>query len=231
MLLTSGQVSVILSTIIIFLLTSALFLSGYVVQQKTVANLRAAIRPPPKPIHTNLYQPPAPPSTSPKENSPDAAAAAAAQQLIQIPLSHPNIPGISDDEADWAARRRAEAAAAAADTIAAAPPEAPEGDIKTNIDPPATHPADNDDATAAYNEAPSPELPNPSSPSFLERVKALWRFSLGARGASSSGFDMSEGLSRAERRRLFRVEIERAAEAEAKIRGDGNPFVYRKRIE
>ncbi|OAL54999.1 hypothetical protein IQ07DRAFT_531624 [Pyrenochaeta sp. DS3sAY3a] len=57
LLLSSGQVSAILSAVIVFLFTLALFLSGYVLQQRYVHNLQAAIKPrlpkplpPPKPI-------------------------------------------------------------------------------------------------------------------------------------------------------------------------------------
>ncbi|KAL6705426.1 hypothetical protein ACN47E_006691 [Coniothyrium glycines] len=57
LLLSSGQVSVILSAGIIFMFTLALFLSGYVLQQRYVHNLHVAIKPrlpkplpPPKPI-------------------------------------------------------------------------------------------------------------------------------------------------------------------------------------
>ncbi|KUI69733.1 hypothetical protein VM1G_04869 [Cytospora mali] len=45
-LLTSSQVSVALSSLIaVIAFTTALFLSGYVIQQRTVRNLRAAIKP------------------------------------------------------------------------------------------------------------------------------------------------------------------------------------------
>ncbi|KAH7063872.1 hypothetical protein BKA63DRAFT_526325 [Paraphoma chrysanthemicola] len=51
LLLSSGQVSVILSAAIVCLFTLALFLSGYVLQQRYVHNLQAAIRPRlPKPL-------------------------------------------------------------------------------------------------------------------------------------------------------------------------------------
>ncbi|KAF9691499.1 hypothetical protein EKO04_010240 [Ascochyta lentis] len=51
LLLSSGQVSVILSAIIVFAFTFALFLSGYVLQQRYVHNLQAAIKPRlPKPL-------------------------------------------------------------------------------------------------------------------------------------------------------------------------------------
>ncbi|RDL41582.1 uncharacterized protein BP5553_01561 [Venustampulla echinocandica] len=45
MLLTSSQVSVAISSVIVFLFTTALFLAGYVLQQQTVRDLRAAIKP------------------------------------------------------------------------------------------------------------------------------------------------------------------------------------------
>ncbi|KAI1472398.1 uncharacterized protein F4812DRAFT_408747 [Daldinia caldariorum] len=45
MLLTSSQVSVVLSSGIVILCTAALFLSGYVIQQRTLRDLRAAIKP------------------------------------------------------------------------------------------------------------------------------------------------------------------------------------------
>ncbi|RYP60286.1 hypothetical protein DL769_008183 [Monosporascus sp. CRB-8-3] len=60
MLLTPSQVSVVISSCIVVLFTGALFLSGYVVQQKTLNKLRAAVtqqmapRPSPK---INLYLP------------------------------------------------------------------------------------------------------------------------------------------------------------------------------
>ncbi|KAH6855095.1 hypothetical protein B0I37DRAFT_441992 [Chaetomium sp. MPI-CAGE-AT-0009] len=49
MLVTSGQVSVAVSSGIVFLCTTALFLSGYVLQQRTLRDLRAAIKQPPRP--------------------------------------------------------------------------------------------------------------------------------------------------------------------------------------
>ncbi|RYO90104.1 hypothetical protein DL762_002829 [Monosporascus cannonballus] len=60
MLLTPSQVSVVISSCIVVLSTGALFLSGYVVQQKTLNKLRAAViqqmapRPSPK---INFYLP------------------------------------------------------------------------------------------------------------------------------------------------------------------------------
>ncbi|KAI2781290.1 hypothetical protein F4815DRAFT_467050 [Daldinia loculata] len=45
MLLTSSQVSVIISSGIVVLFTAALFLSGYTIQQRTLRDLRAAIKP------------------------------------------------------------------------------------------------------------------------------------------------------------------------------------------
>ncbi|KAK3395514.1 hypothetical protein B0T20DRAFT_36988 [Sordaria brevicollis] len=49
MLLTSAQVSIAFSSGIVFIFTAALFLSGYAIQQRTVRDLRQAIRPNPKP--------------------------------------------------------------------------------------------------------------------------------------------------------------------------------------
>ncbi|KAK3991176.1 hypothetical protein QBC44DRAFT_323713 [Cladorrhinum sp. PSN332] len=49
MLLTSGQVSVALTSAIVFFFTLALFLSGYAIQQRTLREIRAAIKAPPKP--------------------------------------------------------------------------------------------------------------------------------------------------------------------------------------
>lgn len=46
-----------------FIFTTALFLCGYVVQQKTVNDIREAIKPQPRPVHTNLYVPPKPDAT------------------------------------------------------------------------------------------------------------------------------------------------------------------------
>ncbi|KAK2624853.1 hypothetical protein QTJ16_006046 [Diplocarpon rosae] len=45
MLITSGQISIAFSSAVVFLFTTALFLSGYVLQQATVRDLRAAIKP------------------------------------------------------------------------------------------------------------------------------------------------------------------------------------------
>ncbi|KAF1961746.1 hypothetical protein CC80DRAFT_488174 [Byssothecium circinans] len=51
LLLSSGQVSIIFSAAIVFLFTFALFLSGYVLQQRYVHSLQAAIKPRlPKPL-------------------------------------------------------------------------------------------------------------------------------------------------------------------------------------
>ncbi|KAL0937513.1 uncharacterized protein CTRU02_207244 [Colletotrichum truncatum] len=44
-LLTSSQVSILLSSAIVISCTAALFLSGYVIQQRTLNQLRAAIKP------------------------------------------------------------------------------------------------------------------------------------------------------------------------------------------
>lgn len=79
MLVTSSQVSLAISSIIgnyqhlnisqltnwwiphiVFIFTTALFLCGYAIQQKTVNDIREAIKPAPRPIHTNLYVPPKP---------------------------------------------------------------------------------------------------------------------------------------------------------------------------
>ncbi|AEO65166.1 uncharacterized protein THITE_2111895 [Thermothielavioides terrestris NRRL 8126] len=49
MLLTSAQVSVAVSSGIVILCTAALFLSGYALQQRTLRELRAAIKPSPEP--------------------------------------------------------------------------------------------------------------------------------------------------------------------------------------
>ncbi|KAK3954374.1 hypothetical protein QBC32DRAFT_336570 [Pseudoneurospora amorphoporcata] len=49
MLLTSAQVSVAFSSGIVFIFTAALFLSGYAIQQRTVRDLRQAIKPTPRP--------------------------------------------------------------------------------------------------------------------------------------------------------------------------------------
>ncbi|KAK3310769.1 uncharacterized protein B0T15DRAFT_489422 [Chaetomium strumarium] len=46
MLLTSGQVSIAISSGVVFLCTAALFLSGYALQQRTLRDLRAAIQTP-----------------------------------------------------------------------------------------------------------------------------------------------------------------------------------------
>ncbi|KAF8859821.1 hypothetical protein BDZ45DRAFT_724973 [Acephala macrosclerotiorum] len=45
MLLTSSQVSVAISSFIVFFFTTALFLAGYVLQQQTVRDIRAVIKP------------------------------------------------------------------------------------------------------------------------------------------------------------------------------------------
>ncbi|KAH7634428.1 hypothetical protein B0T09DRAFT_361904 [Sordaria sp. MPI-SDFR-AT-0083] len=49
MLLTSAQVSLAFSSGIVFIFTAALFLSGYVIQQRTLRDLRQAIKPAPRP--------------------------------------------------------------------------------------------------------------------------------------------------------------------------------------
>ena len=57
---------------VVFLFTSALFLSGYVLQQQTVRDLRAAIQPKPTPQAARLYLPTqfaVQPAASPKANA------------------------------------------------------------------------------------------------------------------------------------------------------------------
>lgn len=49
--------NVLIETVIVFLFTSALFLSGYVLQQQTVRDLRAAIKPKPTPEAARMYLP------------------------------------------------------------------------------------------------------------------------------------------------------------------------------
>ncbi|KAI9825129.1 MAG: hypothetical protein M1832_001449 [Thelocarpon impressellum] len=46
MLLTSGQISMTISSAVVFIFTSLLFLSGYILQQQTVRNLQSVIKPP-----------------------------------------------------------------------------------------------------------------------------------------------------------------------------------------
>ncbi|KAK0387686.1 hypothetical protein NLU13_3931 [Sarocladium strictum] len=60
LLLTSSQVSVLLSTIIVISCTLALFLSGYTAQQRSLKELRTAIRPrhrPSKPYLPDQFKP------------------------------------------------------------------------------------------------------------------------------------------------------------------------------
>ncbi|MCJ1339995.1 hypothetical protein MMC09_005289 [Bachmanniomyces sp. S44760] len=52
MLLTSGQISMTISSCVVFVFTSLLFLSGYVLQQQTVRSLQAALKPPPPPVNS-----------------------------------------------------------------------------------------------------------------------------------------------------------------------------------
>ncbi|KAL5349738.1 hypothetical protein ACLOAV_004768 [Pseudogymnoascus australis] len=81
MLLTQSQVSIFISAVTIFFFTLALFLSGYVLQQKTLTNLRAAIRPSHlTPSDTHFYTPSAhdAPSPAPKISPRDSS------QLIEV---------------------------------------------------------------------------------------------------------------------------------------------------
>ncbi|KAK1990496.1 hypothetical protein LX36DRAFT_592463 [Colletotrichum falcatum] len=54
-LLTSSQVSVLLSSAIVISCTAALFLSGYVIQQRTLGQLRQAIKPESRPSPKASY--------------------------------------------------------------------------------------------------------------------------------------------------------------------------------
>ncbi|KAB5560202.1 hypothetical protein GE09DRAFT_82328 [Coniochaeta sp. 2T2.1] len=49
MLLTSSQVSIAVSSSVVVVFTAALFLSGYAIQQRTLRDLREAIKPSPRP--------------------------------------------------------------------------------------------------------------------------------------------------------------------------------------
>ncbi|KLU88164.1 hypothetical protein MAPG_07151 [Magnaporthiopsis poae ATCC 64411] len=48
-MITSSQASVAISSLIVVACTTALFLSGYAIQQRTLRDLRAAIKPAPRP--------------------------------------------------------------------------------------------------------------------------------------------------------------------------------------
>ncbi|KAI9884104.1 MAG: hypothetical protein M1823_004108 [Watsoniomyces obsoletus] len=52
MLLTSGQISMTIASCVVFVFTTILFLSGYILQQQTVRSMQAVLKPPPKPIHS-----------------------------------------------------------------------------------------------------------------------------------------------------------------------------------
>nr|OQO29674.1 hypothetical protein B0A51_02579 [Rachicladosporium sp. CCFEE 5018] len=64
-LLSQSQVSVLLTTVIISLVTFALFLSGYTLQQHTIANLRTSLRP----LHPTAHSPTQQPIIA--DNTPD----------------------------------------------------------------------------------------------------------------------------------------------------------------
>ncbi|KAL8285366.1 hypothetical protein RB597_002444 [Gaeumannomyces tritici] len=55
-MITSSQASVAISSIIVVACTTALFLSGYAIQQRTLRDLRAAIKPAPRPSPHIFYQ-------------------------------------------------------------------------------------------------------------------------------------------------------------------------------
>ncbi|KAG0650350.1 hypothetical protein D0Z07_2984 [Hyphodiscus hymeniophilus] len=92
MLLTSGQVSVAISSVVIFMFTSALFLSGYALQQQTVRDLRAAIQPKATPQAARLYLPTqfaVQPTPSPKANAVDGLERAGAN--IEVIREKPEV--------------------------------------------------------------------------------------------------------------------------------------------
>ncbi|KAF4983163.1 hypothetical protein FZEAL_1386 [Fusarium zealandicum] len=57
LLLTSSQVQIIASCLVVILCTFALFISGYVIQQRTLRELRVAIKPKPVRPSTKVYLP------------------------------------------------------------------------------------------------------------------------------------------------------------------------------
>ncbi|KAF4551564.1 Glucose N-acetyltransferase-like protein 3 [Elsinoe fawcettii] len=102
LLLTSSQVSLVLSCIITLAFTLLLFLSGLFLQRRTIHSLRAHLAPNLPPIPASHYIAPSPPSSSSRHFSPDYATTLSARDYasqqrtidwsrlahVQIPTSH-----------------------------------------------------------------------------------------------------------------------------------------------
>src|SRR5277367_1654568 len=85
----------------VFIFTTALFLCGYVVQQKTVNEIREAIKPQPRPVHTNLYVPPKPEATPAVVPSAEDGV-----QIIEIVQEHQDTEDTEEGSTEDAAPQR-----------------------------------------------------------------------------------------------------------------------------
>ncbi|TLS23764.1 uncharacterized protein PpBr36_05688 [Pyricularia pennisetigena] len=89
MLITSSQASVALTAMIVVACTLALFLSGYAIQQRTLRDLRAAIKPAPRPSPQVFIQ-----------ESAGWQAAAAKGEFDDSELESGGSGSVADDNAD-----------------------------------------------------------------------------------------------------------------------------------
>ncbi|KAI9682658.1 MAG: hypothetical protein M1829_006645 [Trizodia sp. TS-e1964] len=88
MLVTSSQLSVAISSTIIFIFTSLLFVSGYILQQRSVASLQAALLSPPSPSPTPTTPPAYTPLTLPTYPPPPP-------RTHQVPLTPTTSPAVA----------------------------------------------------------------------------------------------------------------------------------------
>ncbi|KAK5656197.1 hypothetical protein OQA88_4958 [Cercophora sp. LCS_1] len=103
MLLTSSQVSVAVSSGIVLFFTAALFLSGYAIQQRTLRDLRRAIKPSPRPS-PKIFLPDRfkksttelPDGSVVAVDDPRDAGSSRTQQVIEVKPSMPKIPQHSE---------------------------------------------------------------------------------------------------------------------------------------
>ncbi|KAI1504953.1 hypothetical protein F5X99DRAFT_331800 [Biscogniauxia marginata] len=185
MLLTSSQVSVLISSGIIILCTFALFLSGYVIQQRTLRDLREAIRPNRIPRPSPKIYPPDEEQLSSKKRP-----AAELDDGTKIALE---IPG-TDDEDD---HRQGEVE----EDVIVVRPTIPE-EVEGSEQKPIVAAAEDKDSGAAAA----------ADDTILEKQRT-WD------GVSEDG----KQISRAERRRRIKEEIQRLSQGET-------PVYYQRRL-
>ncbi|KAK4162444.1 hypothetical protein QBC43DRAFT_321383 [Cladorrhinum sp. PSN259] len=218
MLLTSGQVSIALSSAIVFFFTLALFLSGYAIQQRTLREIRAAIKAPPKPSPKIFLPDRFKQSTTELEDGtiiivddPDYESSRPPTMHVDVEVK-PTEP--ESDKSEAQQEQDGEAAAASEDQQQ----QQPEGqDDKDNVN-----------AVVVEEPKKAKVAAEKSGGGLTKTTTPWWRrpFSspFGNKQSEEEKLKAQKPMSRAERRKRIREEIMKLAQ------GDGETGVYQRRL-